>query len=207
MGPSRPRSAGSRVSRSTSTATSRRAFSSVRRHQRRPAAAARPRSRSPVGNPLYGGSLFVSDLASGLYVSVTPVAPLPTTPILVPVQGSGIIGVTTDVTGGCRRPDHRPTATQPAPTISAARSSACCPTAVENTFAYGFDTSGAQDYTSFINSSLTISFSSDGTTLYASDDDAIWQFKTTADLASSTSRYPGRFERSAVPGRSVRRAK
>ena len=32
-----------------------------------------------------------------------------------------------------------------------------------------------------------ISFSADGTTLFASDDQGIWQFKTTADLASSTS--------------------
>ena len=55
------------------------------------------------------------------------------------------------------------------------------------TFAYEFDTSNAQDYTSFVNSSLTISFSADGTTLYASDDQGIWQFKTTADLADSTS--------------------
>ena len=56
-----------------------------------------------------------------------------------------------------------------------------------NTFAYGFDTNGAQDSTSFLNSMLSISFSADGTTLYASDDDGIWQFKTTASLASSTS--------------------
>ena len=34
---------------------------------------------------------------------------------------------------------------------------------------------------------LSISFSADGTTLYASDDEGIWQFKTTADLADSTS--------------------
>ena len=49
--------------------------------------------------PTDGGSLFVSDLATGLYVTVTPLAPLPTTPILVPVQGSGTIGVTS-ITGG-----------------------------------------------------------------------------------------------------------
>ena len=53
----------------------------------------------PNAPPDYGGSLFVSDLASGLYVTVTPVAPLPTSPILVPVQGSGVIGVTTDAAG------------------------------------------------------------------------------------------------------------
>ena len=54
-------------------------------------------------------------------------------------------------------------------------------------FADNFDTSGAQDSTSFIDSSLSISFSADGTVLYASDDQGIWQFKTTADLADSTS--------------------
>ena len=43
--------------------------------------------------------MFVSDLAPGLFVTVTPVAPLPTSPILVPVQGTGIIGVTTDAAG------------------------------------------------------------------------------------------------------------
>ena len=46
---------------------------------------------------------------------------------------------------------------------------------------------GAQDSTSFVNSTLSISFSADGTTFYASDDQGIWQFKTTADLADSTS--------------------
>ena len=54
---------------------------------------------APNAPPTYGGSLFVSDLASGLYVTVTPIAPLPTSPILVPVQGSGVVGVTTDASG------------------------------------------------------------------------------------------------------------
>ncbi|MDR3662756.1 MAG: S8 family serine peptidase, partial [Mycobacterium sp.] len=54
-------------------------------------------------------------------------------------------------------------------------------------FAEGFNTSGAQDSTSFQDSSLSIAFSADGTTLYASDNDAIWQFKTVTSLASATS--------------------
>src|SRR5262249_1562101 len=49
--------------------------------------------------PPYAGRPFASDLASGLYVSVTPLSPLPTSPILVPVQGSGIISVTSDASG------------------------------------------------------------------------------------------------------------
>jgi hypothetical protein len=136
--------------------------------------------------PAYGGSLFVSDLASGLYVTVTPLAPLPTAPILVPVQGSGIIGVTTDASGAVI-----PIITDGNSTDGANDAGGqilrVLPDGSVNTFAYGFDTSAAQDYTSFINSSFTISFSADGTALYASDDQGIWQFKTTADLASSTS--------------------
>ena len=56
-----------------------------------------------------------------------------------------------------------------------------------NTFAYGFDTSGGQTSASFIHSTLSIGFSSDGTIFYAADDEGIWQFKTTTDLADSTS--------------------
>ena len=61
------------------------------------------------------------------------------------------------------------------------------PQGVVNTFASGFNTSGNLDASSFINSELSITFSADGTTLYASDGDGIWQFKTTASLAGSTS--------------------
>lgn len=61
------------------------------------------------------------------------------------------------------------------------------PTGVVTVFAAGFKTSGAQDSSSFADSELSISFSADGTTLYASDDSGIWQFKTTASLADSTS--------------------
>ena len=81
--------------------------------------------------PDYGGSVFVSDLATGLYITVTPVAPLPTSPILVPIQGSGTISVS-EVLGSSRRLKSfrsSPTATRrAAATISAAGSSASCPT-------------------------------------------------------------------------------
>ena len=143
--------------------------------------------------PDFGGSLFVSDLASGLYVSVTPVSPFPTTPILVPVQGSGTIGVTTDASGNVipavssGGDSTGNTLPGTADGGTGGRIIRVLPDGTVNTFAYNFDTSNAQDYTSFVNSSLTISFSADGTTLYASDDQGIWQFKTTADLADSTS--------------------
>ena len=137
--------------------------------------------------PSYQGALFVSDLASGLYVSVTPVGRFDRrAPSSIPVQGSGPIGVTTDASGNVI-----PIMTNGNSTFGTndfgGRILRVLPDGTVNIFAYGFDTNGAQDYTSFVNSSLSISFSADGTTLYASDDDAIWQFKTTADLADSTS--------------------
>ncbi len=135
--------------------------------------------------PSYQGALFVSDLASGLYVTVTPLAPLPTTPIIVPVQGSGPIGVTTDSSGNVIPITNNGNSTFGSNV--GGRILRVLPNGTVNLFADQFDTNGAEDYTSFVNSSLTISFSADGTTLYASDDDAIWQFKTTADLADSTS--------------------
>ena len=61
------------------------------------------------------------------------------------------------------------------------------PGGVVNEFAYGFDVSGAQDASSFVDSTLSIGFSADGTIFYVADDQGIWQFKTTADLADSTS--------------------
>ena len=61
------------------------------------------------------------------------------------------------------------------------------PQGVVNTFAQGFNTSGNLDASPSSIRSCRITFSADGTTLYASDDDGIWQFKTMASLAGSTS--------------------
>ncbi len=156
--------------------------------------------------PNFGGSLFVSDLASGLYVTfsgtiTTPTGGTVSTPpggVAIPVQGPGVVSVTTTSSGQVI-PVIAPYGTStgympPGPVIEGigyaiggGRIIRVLPDGTVNTFAYGFDTSNAQDYTSFVDSSLSISFSADGTTLYASDDDAIWQFKTTSDLADSTS--------------------
>jgi hypothetical protein len=138
---------------------------------------------SPVAN---AGNLFVSDLATGAVVTVTPrqdptttVAP---TPIIVPVQTiGGIVSAAFD-----------PTIQQYVVTVTGGanlggRIIRITNTGQVTTFAQGFNTSGAQDSSSFANSSLSISFSADGTTLYATDDTGIWQFKTTASLAGSTS--------------------
>ena len=135
--------------------------------------------------PTYEGSVFVSDLATGLTVTITPLAPLPTTPITVPVQGPGTIGVTTDAAGNVV-----PIITNGNTTDGSnigGRIVRILPDGQMTTFAAGFATNGAQDSSSFINSSLTITFSADGTTMYASDDNAIWQFKSVMDLASASS--------------------
>ena len=138
-----------------------------------------------IGSPVFAGSLFVADLATGLEVSVTPAHRSPTTPIEVPIQGPGPVGVTTDAAGNVI-----PIVTNGNTTGGSnigGRILRITPNGQVTVFADNFDTSGAQDSTSFINSSLSISFSADGTMLYASDDQGIWQFKTTADLADSTS--------------------
>ena len=136
--------------------------------------------------PTYAGSVFVSDLSSGLYVTVTPIAPFPTTPILVPVQGSGIIGVTTD-SGGNVIPIITGGNSTGGTNDFGGRIIRITPAGIVNTFAYGFDTSGDVGSSSFIDSTLSIGFSADGTILYAADNSGIWQFKTTASLADSTS--------------------
>src|SRR5205085_6887035 len=128
------------------------------------------------GAPVSAGNLFVTDLASGLQVTVTPRAPLVTTPITVPVQGPGFISLTADASGNVVPVTSNGNTT--GGSNIGGRILRITPAGVVTVFAQGFATSAAQDSSSFINSSLTISFSADGTTLYASDDQGIWQFKT-----------------------------
>ncbi|WP_165065201.1 hypothetical protein [Paludisphaera rhizosphaerae] len=148
------------------------------------------------GTATYAGNLFVSDLATGLYVTVTSVAEgdIPAgVSVNVPVQGSGVIGIQ-------KADPSQPynAVTNPlVPIVTNGNTTGgsniggrivrITPDGLMTTFAQGFDTSGAQDYTSFLDSELSITFSADGTVLYASDGDGIWQFKTTSSLAGSTS--------------------
>jgi hypothetical protein len=132
------------------------------------------------GGPVYVGSLFVADLGTGLAISVAnPVTAAD--PTLLPVQGSGTATVVYNATTGV------PTSIETPGGNDGGRIVRISPTGAVTPFAEGFDTSGALDSSSFVDSSLSITFSADGTTLYASDDDAIWEFKTVTDLASSTS--------------------
>ncbi len=135
--------------------------------------------------PTFVGSVFVTDLATGLSVNVAPVAPFPVTPTInVPIQGPGAVAVEQGPDGVVR-----PVFTNGSTTGGniGGRVVRISPTGVVTNFAEGFNTSGRQDAGSFVESSLSITFSADGTTLYVADNDGIWQFKTVTSLANSTS--------------------
>ena len=138
----------------------------------------------------FAGGLFVSDLATGLAVTVTPIGGAPA--IAVPIQGPGPVGVTVTTTtvNAVATSTATPLITNGNTTGGSnlgGRIIRIDPNGNVDVFATGFHTSGDQSSNSFLQSDLSISFSADGTTLYASDDDGIWQFKTVADLAGSTS--------------------
>jgi hypothetical protein len=124
-----------------------------------------------VVSPTFAGSLFVSDLATGLAVNVT--APGATAPTLVPVQGPGSVTVATNGTVTLNTSNL------------GGRIIRITPSGQINVFASGFHTNGAASNQAFLGSELSITFSADGTTLYASDDDAIWEFRSALSLADS----------------------
>jgi hypothetical protein len=147
-----------------------------------------------VPDPLpYAGAMFVSDLATGLAVSVTPINTPAAPAIPVPIQGPGTIGVQLVNPGqpfNAATNPYVPIVTNGNTTDGSnlgGRILRIEPNGTVTTFAYNFNTSRFQNSTSFIQSSLSITFSNDGTILYASDGDGIWEFKTVTDLASSTS--------------------
>src|SRR5262249_9451221 len=136
------------------------------------------------------GSLFVADLATGLSVSVTPQAPLPTNAVDIPIQGPGSVGVTTDASGNVV-PIFTNGNTTGGSNLGG-RIIRVTPQGQATGFAENFATPGIQGPAALANSGLTISMSADGTILYAADNQAIWQFKTVSSLAdSSTGQYIG----------------
>jgi hypothetical protein len=143
---------------------------------------------------VFAGSIFVADLATGVDISVTPVADpnnpaFPTDPIQFPVQGSGTVAVQLNANGQVV-PVFRNGTSTGAGGVGGRIIRIDLDDEDGNgsitDFAQGFNTSNIQGPQSFIDSSLSISFSADGTTLYASDNDGIWQFKTVSSLAGSS---------------------
>jgi hypothetical protein len=132
--------------------------------------------------PASAGDVFVSDLGTGLSVPVAIPLTTPTQTIRVPVQGPERITVTNIAGGAGVTLDVTPFG----PGLGG-RIVRITPGGVVRNFAENFHTSNNLDSSGFELSSLSITFSADGTTLYAADDDAIWQFKTVASLAGSTS--------------------
>jgi hypothetical protein len=129
--------------------------------------------------PTYAGSLFVTDLSPGLAATLTA----GDRTILVPVGGAGSFSITVNTT-----PVPNPiTNLQVTTAFDGGRVIRIGPDGVVTPFASHFHVSSAQDASSFVNSTLSITFSADGTTVYVADMDGIWQFKTVTDLASSTS--------------------
>ena len=146
--------------------------------------------------PNSAGNLFVSDLASGLSdtVTLTSVAE-GTIPSGVAVTGTVPVDGTTVVGLALTNPSIPYNATSnplvltyslvDASPLLGGRILQIRPDGVVSNFAQGFDVSTSTTATSFINSELSITFSADGTTLWASDNQGVWQFKTTASLADS----------------------
>ena len=112
-------------------------------------------------------------------------------PVVVPVQGSGSVGVKLYESERILRPDQseqqsaggghvrrRQPRRSDHPDHAPRGSSATSPRASSPR--------GRRNFSSFVNSELSITFSADGTTLWASDNQGVWQFKTTASLADST---------------------
>lgn len=148
----------------------------------------------PVPPVVFAGSIFVADLGTGVDFSVTPVADpnnpdFPDDPIQFPVQGSGSVAVELNENGQVVPVFRNGTSTggfgAGGRIIRIDRDDPDDNGSITD-FARNFNTSNIQGPQSFIESSLSISFSADGTTLYASDNEGIWQFKTVGSLANST---------------------
>ncbi|WP_152050747.1 S8 family serine peptidase [Tautonia marina] len=135
-----------------------------------------------IGDPTFAGSMFVADLASGLAVGVDIPAvdgALEGT-LVLPVQGGGTGGIVVDPVNPSQL-----TVDVPGSNVGG-RVVRVLPDGTVTPFAEGFNTSGVRGSGSFVESSLSITFSADGTTLYVADNDGIWQFKSTLSLAHST---------------------
>lgn len=127
--------------------------------------------------PTFVGSLFVTDMGNGMAVTGTATVGGVAYTIYAPVNSNNSI-LSYDTVSN--------TYFDSGNNYTGGRVLRIAPDGTVSTFAENFNISEVRDQTSFINSSFSITFSSDGTKMWVSDDDGIWQFASTLSLAGST---------------------
>lgn len=132
-------------------------------------------SSATAGTPTYVGSLFVADMSPGLAATGAVTVGGTATNFYVPVSGPGSI----NVTGASYT--FSPSGTQ-----LGGRVMRIAPDGTMTPFAENFNVSTAIDFNAFLNSALSVTFSTDGTKMWVADNDGIWQFASTLSLAGST---------------------
>jgi hypothetical protein len=134
--------------------------------------------------PSYVGSMFVTDLATGMATSGTVTIGGVAYNFYAPVNGPGSVGIDPSSMGTGNPADYR--FRNNGTSMTGGRVLRVAPDGTVTPFAEGFNVSTSWDQTSFEDSSLSITFSADGTKMWVSDNDGIWQFATTLSLAGST---------------------
>lgn len=128
-----------------------------------------------VGTPTFVGSLFVADLSPGLAASGSVTLNTVATNFYLPVPGPGRLVVT-----GTNSYTYQPT------DFYTGRVMRIAPDGTMTPFAENFNVSTSDTNTAFLNSSMSVTFSADGTAMWVADNDGIWQFASTLSLAGST---------------------
>lgn len=134
--------------------------------------------------PAYVGSMFVTDLATGMATSGTVTIGGVAYNFYAPVNGPGAVGIDPSSMGTGNPADYR--FRNDGTSLTGGRVLRVAPDGTVTPFAEGFNVSTSWDQTSFEDSSLSITFSADGTKMWVSDNDGIWQFASTLSLAGST---------------------
>ncbi|MFM7130723.1 MAG: S8 family serine peptidase, partial [bacterium] len=131
--------------------------------------------------PTYVGSMFVTDMGNGLAVSGSVTVNSVATNFYAPVSfnsnsGTAILSWNSNTQQFVNQGS----------TFTGGRVLRVAPDGTMRTFAENFNVSSAWDSSSFVNSSFSITFAADGTKMWVSDDDGIWQLSSTLSLAGST---------------------
>ena len=134
--------------------------------------------------PSYVGSMFVTDLATGMATSGNVTIGGVAYNFYAPVNGPGAVGVDPASMGTGNPADYR--FFNNGTSLTGGRVLRVAPDGTVTPFAEGFNVSTSWDQRSFEDSSLSITFSADGTKMWVADNDGIWQFASTLSLAGST---------------------